>query len=129
MQLEDPWLLLRCTTKFGNGALISVASRPCSSADALAQRAQISANAGGVDAIVAAPLAAGRAYVNAAAGLVPRNSDDDIVGEAEPAGLLTSLDGARVGIRGDDRPARHRFRNQQRFVECARHRQCGQKRG
>src|SRR5262249_20743953 len=75
---------------FGHAALIDRSKRCCEapSTDAFAQRAHIGADARRVHAVVAAALPAGGAHVDAASRSVADDSDDDIVGEAEPAALL-----------------------------------------
>src|SRR5262249_9207990 len=70
---------------------------PTSSADALAQRRHIGADACGIDAVVAGTFAAGRSHVDSTSDLVADNSDDDIIGEAKPTALLASFDTAGIG--------------------------------
>src|ERR671937_2907340 len=84
-------------------------SRRRASTNALAQRAHVGADARRVHAVVAAALSTGGAHVDAASRSVADDPDDDIVGEAEPAGLLARLDTAGIGVRRDDGPAGHRF--------------------
>ena len=75
------------------------------SVDAFPERANIGADARGVYPIITAPLAAGRAHVDAASGHVTGDPDYDVIGEPEPAALLTCLDVARIGIGGWSSPA------------------------
>src|ERR1700730_10398986 len=92
---------------------------------ALPKRANIGADARGVHPIVTEPLAAGRAHVDATSGHVTGDPDYDGIAEPEPAGLLSFLEVARVGIGGHDGPARHRFRDVKGLVERLCHRQGG----
>jgi hypothetical protein len=44
-------------------------------------------------------------------GHLTADPDYDVIGEPEPAALLTCLDVARIAIGGNDGPTRHRFRD------------------
>src|SRR5262249_18995909 len=100
-------------------------ARRWSSPDTFVERAHVGANASGVDSVVTPTLSTSGAHVNAASGLNADNPDDDIVGEAEPTALLARLDAARIGIGGNNGPARHRFCDVEGFVERPRHGQRG----
>ena len=89
------------------------------------KRGNIGADARGIHPIIPAPLAAGRAHVDAASGHITGDPDYDVIGEPEPAAPLTSLDVAPIGIGGNDGPARHRFRDVKGLVEGLCHRQGG----
>src|SRR5215472_19324010 len=82
-----------------------------------AQGREVIANALGVDAEIAAPIARGRAQVDAAARVRWSDPNDDIVGKAHPAASLARLDPACRLVRRDDRPT-HSLRHIKRSREC-----------
>ncbi len=76
----------------------------------------------GVDAEIAAALAAVRADVDAAAGDVGGDADDDIVGEAEVERRIARFDDAGRGVADEDGPATHRPRRGESTLEGLRRR-------
>ena len=89
---------------------------------------EVDADAGGVDAKIAAPAALGGAHDDAASRARLGDVDDDVIGEAHPKALLACLDTACRGIGRDDRPAhllRPRERKRERLLRRKRERQRG----
>src|SRR3981081_393342 len=109
----------RCRRKASANAVREWALR---SFEEVPKRPNIGADARGVHPIITSPLAAGRAHVDAASGHVTGDPDYDVIREPEPAALLTCLDVARIGIGGNDGPARHQFRDVKGLVESLCHR-------
>ena len=67
-----------------------------------AKRPHVGADTCRVHLVVSPTLEAGAAHVDAASLLVDDDSDDDIVGEAEPPALLTRFDATCIDIGGND---------------------------
>src|SRR4029077_12320472 len=93
----------------------------------LVKSREVGADAGGVDAKIAAPMARRGAHVDATSRvrLGVGDPDDDVVGEAHPKALLARLDAACRGIDLDDRPTHLlccRERNRERRKNGLMHR-------
>src|ERR1700737_824657 len=91
----------------------------------LVKSREVGADAGGVDAKIAAPMARRGAHVDATSRAGLGDPDDDVVGEAHPKALLARLDAACRGIGLDDRPThllRCRERKRERLVGRERQR-------
>jgi len=89
---------------------------------------KVGADAGVVDAKIAAPMARRGAHVDATSRARLGDPNDDVVGEAHPKASLARLDAACRGIGFHDRPAhllRCRERKRERLLGRERERQRG----
>src|SRR4030095_9689290 len=68
---------------------------------ALAEGIHIGADAGAIHTVITCPLPTGGTHIDTAADFIGDNPDDDVIGEPKPATLLTGLDTACIGVRGN----------------------------
>src|SRR5262245_46252420 len=82
-------------------ALAHITTLAAGSWKPLAQDIHIGADAGAIHTVIACSLPAGGTHIDTAPDLIGANPDDNVIGEAKPAALLTGLDTAGIGVRGN----------------------------